>query len=102
MGLEQVLNATSVAVVGASKKETKRGYQAIKTLQDQGFEGRIYPVNPKEKTILGLPCHDRVSEIEDPVEMVLITTPAKTIPGILKDCGKKGGGGCGHHRGRFW
>jgi len=48
MGLEQVLNATSVAVVGASKKETKRGYQSIKTLLAQGFEGRIYPVNPKE------------------------------------------------------
>jgi acetyl coenzyme A synthetase (ADP forming)-like protein len=90
MGLEHVLNATSVAVVGASKKETKRGYQAIKTLQDQGFEGRIYPVNPKEKNILGLPCNARVSEIEGPVEMVLITTPAKTIPGILRDCGKKG------------
>ena len=90
MGLEHVLNATSVAVVGASKKETKRGYQTIKTLLDQGFEGRIYPVNPKEKNILGLPCHKQVSEIEGPVEMVLITTPAKTIPGILRDCGKKG------------
>ncbi|HKI48968.1 MAG TPA: CoA-binding protein, partial [Desulfobacteria bacterium] len=90
MALEQVLNATSVAVVGASKKETKRGYQAIKTLLEQGFEGRIYPVNPKEKTILGLPCHKQVSEIEGPVEMVLITTPAKTIPEILRDCGKKG------------
>jgi acetate---CoA ligase (ADP-forming) len=90
MELEHVLNATSVAVVGASKKETKRGYQSIKTLLEQGFEGRIFPVNPKEKIILGLPCHNRVSEIEGPVEMVLITTPAKTIPGILRDCGKKG------------
>ncbi len=90
MGLEHVLNATSVAVVGASKKDTKRGYQAIKTLLDQGFEGRIYPVNPKEKSVLGFPCHGKVSEIEGPVEMVLITTPAGTIPGILRDCGKKG------------
>ncbi|MCP4576293.1 MAG: acyl-CoA synthetase [Deltaproteobacteria bacterium] len=90
MGLEHVLNATSVAVVGASKKETKRGFQTIKTLLDQGFEGRIYPVNPKEKSILGLPCHKQVSAIEGPVEIVLITTPAKTIPGILRDCGKKG------------
>jgi len=90
MGLEHVLNATSVAVVGASKKETKRGYQAIRTLLDQGFEGRIYPVNPKEKSVLGFPCHGKVSEIEGPVEMVLITTPAGTIPEILRDCGKKG------------
>lgn len=90
MGLENVLNATSVAVVGASKKETKRGYQSIKTLQDQGFEGRIYPVNPREKSILGLSCYRQVSEVKGPVEMALITTPAKTIPEILEDCGKKG------------
>ena len=90
MGLEHVLDAASVAVVGASKKETKRGYQAIKTLIEDKFEGRIYPVNPKEKRILGLPCYAKVSDIEDPVEMVLITTPATTIPEILEDCGKKG------------
>ena len=90
MGLEHVLDATSVAVVGASKKETKRGYQAIKTLIEEKFEGRIYPVNPKEERILGLPCYEKVSDIEDPVEMALITTPATTIPAILEDCGKKG------------
>jgi acetyl coenzyme A synthetase (ADP forming)-like protein len=90
MGLEHVLNAASVAVVGASKKETKRGYQAIKTLIEEKFEGRIYPVNPKEESILGLPCYAQVSDIEDPVEIVLITTPATTIPEILEDCGKKG------------
>ena len=90
MGLEHVLNATSVAVVGASRKETKRGYQAIKTLLEQGFEGPIYPVNPKEKSVLGFPCYGKVSEIEGHVEMVLITTPAAGIPEILDDCGKKG------------
>ncbi len=90
MSLEKVLNAESVAVIGASKVETKRGFQAIRTLLDEKFEGKIYPVNPKEKSILGLKCYKSVAEIEDPVDMALITTPAKTIPGVLKDCGKKG------------
>ncbi len=90
MSLEKVLDAESVAIVGASKSETKRGYQAIKTLLDQKFEGRIYPVNPKEKSILGFKCYAKVSDIEDPVDLALITTPAKTIPSILEDCGKKG------------
>ena len=90
MGLEHVLNASSVAVVGASKKETKRGYQAIKILLDEKYEGNIYPVNPREESILGLSCYQKVSAIEAPVEMALITTPAVTIPEILEDCGKKG------------
>ncbi len=90
MTLQNLLNAESVAIVGASKNETKRGYQAIRILVDEKYEGKIYLVNPKEDRILGFPCYSKVSEIEEPVDMVLITTPAKTIPGILEDCGKKG------------
>ena len=51
MGLEHILNARSVAVVGASKVPTKRGYQTIRTLLDERYEGAIYPVNPKEPSI---------------------------------------------------
>lgn len=90
MPLDKVLNAESVAIVGASTSETKRGYQAIRILLDENFGGKIYPVNPKEKSILGLKCYPKVSAIESPVDMALITTPAKTIPAILDDCGKHG------------
>ncbi len=88
-GLEGILNADSVAVVGASRNETKRGFQAIKTLLEGQFEGDIYPVNPKERRILGCRCYPKVSDIEDPVDVVLITTPAATIPDILEDCAEK-------------
>lgn len=87
--LDKVLNAESVAIIGASKNKTKRGYQAIKTLLSDGFEGDIYPVNPKEEKILGLRCYKDISEIQGPVDLALITTPARTIPGILKKCGEK-------------
>lgn len=90
MDLENILNAESVAIVGASKSPTKRGYQAIRTLLDEKFEGEIYPVNPKEKSILGFKCYAKVSDIEGSVDIALITTPAKTVPPILEDCGKKG------------
>jgi len=90
MDLKHVLDAESVAIVGASKSETKRGFQAIRTLLDEKYGGRIYPVNPKELSILGLKCYKKVSDIADPVDIALITTPARTIPAILEDCGKKG------------
>jgi acetyltransferase len=90
MDLKHVLDAESVAIVGASKMETKRGFQAIKTLLDGHYGGGIYPVNPKESSILGVKCYKKVSDIKDPVDIALITTPAGTIPGILEDCGKKG------------
>lgn len=88
--LDKVLNAKSVAVIGASKNRTKRGYQAINTLLADGYEGRIYAVNPREEKILGLECYRDITKIQGPVDLALITTPAKTIPGILKRCGEKG------------
>jgi acetyltransferase len=90
MSLERILQAESVAVIGASKTATKRGYQAIRTLLDEGYEGRIYPVNPREKRILGFPCYPSVSAIDGEVDLALVTTPARTLPAILQECGSKG------------
>jgi acetyl coenzyme A synthetase (ADP forming)-like protein len=90
MSLERILNAESVAIVGASKNETKRGYQTIRTLLDEKYEGRIYPVNPKEKSILGLKCYKKVADIEGQVDVALVATPARSLPAVLEDCGQKG------------
>jgi acyl-CoA synthetase (NDP forming) len=90
MNLERVMKPRSVAVIGATKTETKRGYQSIRTMLAENYEGAIYPVNPKEESILGLKCYPRVTEIEGPVDLALIATPAATVPGILKACGAKG------------
>ena len=90
MSLDHVLNARSVAVVGASKVPTKRGYQTIRTLLDERYEGAIYPVNPKEKSIMGLTCYKAVSDIPGDVDVALIATPASTVPAVLDNCGQKG------------
>ncbi len=90
MTLERIFNAESVAIVGASRDATKRGHQAVKILLEQKFAGPIYPVNPHEKHILGLPCHASLAAIPGPVDLALITTPAATISAILEDCGAKG------------
>ncbi len=83
MALERVLDAESVAVIGASKTVTKRGYQAIRTLVDENYEGRIYPVNPKEKIILGFRCYPSIKDINGPVDIALVATSARTVPTVL-------------------
>lgn len=90
MSLERILNARSVAVIGASRNETKRGYQAVRTLVEEKFEGPVYPVNPQESSVFGLPCYESVHAIDGPVDLALVVTPAATIPSILEQCGKKG------------
>ncbi len=90
MSLERILNARSVAIVGASRDEKKRGYQAIRALQDSRYDGQIHPIHPREETILGLHCRPSVLQVEEPIDLALITTPAETVPGILEQCGRKG------------
>ena len=90
MSLERILNARSVAIVGASRDEQKRGFHAVRSLIESKFEGHIYPVNPHEESILGLRCYSRVTDIEGPVDLALITTPAVTLPDIFESCGSKG------------
>ena len=90
MDLKRIFKAESVAIIGASRDERKRGYQAIKTLLNEKYEGKIYPVNPRGGSVLGMRCYASILDIDDPIDIALITTPAGTIPSVLKDCGRKG------------
>jgi acetyltransferase len=89
MNFHKIFKAESVAVIGASKDETKRGYQAIKILQEEKYEGRIYPVNPKEKSILGLKCYQSIADIPEDIDLALITTSANTLKNIFAELGEK-------------
>jgi acetate---CoA ligase (ADP-forming) len=90
MNLDRVFKADSIAVIGASRNETKQGYQAIATLLDEKYEGPIYPVNPRERTILGLKCYKSVLDIPGNIDLALIATPAHTLKDLLRELGKKG------------
>lgn len=85
--IERILSPDSVAIVGASTDETKRGHQAIVTLQDGGYDGDIYPVNPSAEEVCGLEVYPTVSAIPAQVDLALIVTPAQVVPQVLEDCG---------------
>ena len=55
-----------------------------------GYQGPIYPVNPKYSEVLGLKCYAKVSEIEGPLDLALIFIPAQAVPRVLEDCITKG------------
>lgn len=88
--IERVLDPESVAVVGASRDPTKRGHQAVVALQEGGFEGTVYPVNPDAEEIRGLPALDRVSDAPGPVDLALVAVPAGVVPEVVADCGEAG------------
>ncbi|MCW5699693.1 MAG: CoA-binding protein, partial [Rhodospirillales bacterium] len=89
-GLLGFLAPRSVAVVGASKDPTKRGYQALRYLIADKFAGGIYPIHPKESEILGIQAFPSVSDVPDEVDLALVCTPARTLPGVMEELGKNG------------
>jgi acetyltransferase len=77
-----------VAVVG-SAAEGKLGYELVKQIVEGGFP-QVFAVNPKSQGALGAPGYDAVSHIDRPVDMVVIASPASTVPVVLEDCGQAG------------
>ena len=82
-----------VAIIGASKNETKRGYQAIRTLLDEKYEGKIYPVNPKGGEIHRETIYPDVADIPDKLDLAVIAARAEFVPAILLSCAKAKVGG---------
>ncbi|MCF8011198.1 MAG: acetate--CoA ligase family protein [Clostridiales bacterium] len=89
-GLESMFKPSAVAVVGASKKPGKIGYSIIRNLLDSGYQGKIYPINPKDKEIEGLTGYPSVSEVPDQVDLAIVSVPARAACDAAEDCGKAG------------
>jgi acyl-CoA synthetase (NDP forming) len=87
-----MLEARSVAVIGASAREGSVGHQSVVELLEGGFGGRIVPVNPKYDEILGLPCVDSVAEIGEPVDLVILALSNALLEDQLRLAAEAGAG----------
>ena len=78
----------TVAVIGASNDRNKFGNKAVRAFQQQGF--RVFPVNPKETEIEGLPVYRTILEVPVRPEMVSVYLPPRVLMRILADIAAKG------------
>ncbi len=88
--MERLLNPRTIAVVGASHKPGKVGHEVLRNLINYGFPGKIYPVNPKGGEILGLRVYRSLLEVPDEVDLAVIVVPARIVPSVVEDAGRKG------------
>ena len=58
--LDSLFRPRSIAILGASHKPGKVGFELVKNIVEAGFQGRIYPINPKADQILGLKAYPTV------------------------------------------
>jgi acetyltransferase len=88
--LDKMLRPKSVAVVGASATPGKIGYTVINNLLKDGYQGKIYPINPKDAEILGLKCYPEIGAVPGEIDSAIICVPAKATLAVTEECGKKG------------
>ncbi|KXB42667.1 acetate--CoA ligase family protein [Amygdalobacter nucleatus] len=84
--LQYALNPKSIAVVGASRYNTKFGYKVIEELRAWGYKGEIYPVNPRADEVHGLKAYPTVKDIPAEIDLVFIAVPAHIVKSVLEDC----------------
>lgn len=88
--LSAILRPKSIAVIGASTSPDKLGHEIMKNILDSGFQGAVYPINPKADAILDIPCHVSVKDIAEAPDMAVIIIPARFVPQAVEECGQKG------------
>lgn len=88
--LRNLFYPKSVAIIGASEKKGSLGRAIMENLLKIGFPGKIYPVNIRGNSCFGLMVYKSVLEIKDSVDLAVIVVPAKVVPRVVEECGKKG------------
>jgi acyl-CoA synthetase (NDP forming) len=79
----------SVAVVGVPRS-IRPGQLFLQALLDPGYRGRIYPVNPNAREILGLACHPSVTSLPEAVDLAVIVVPTAQAASVVRECAEKG------------
>jgi acyl-CoA synthetase (NDP forming) len=91
--LKRLFYAKNIAIIGATSKRGwgwSNGNAWIAGSFKMGFQGAIYPVHPKARTILGLKAYPSILDIPDEIDLAVFTVPLAVVPQVMDECVKKG------------
>ena len=89
--MDLFFNARSVALIGASPETGKVGNSVFESLVKHEYRGKVFPVNAKGyPEIMGIKAYRSLDEINEPIDVVVVTVDLKYVPDLLRSCGKKG------------
>jgi acetyltransferase len=84
--LDVLFAPKNVAVIGATETPGTVGRTLLWNLISNPFGGPVFPVNPKRSSVLGVKAYPSISEVPEKVDLVVITTPARSVPVIISEC----------------
>ena len=88
--LDAIFQPKSVAVVGATEKPNSVGRTVLWNLMSTPFGGPVYPVNPSRPSVLGIKAYPKLSSLPEKPDLIVVTTPAAIIPGLMSEAADLG------------
>jgi acetyltransferase len=88
--LDSIFRPKRIALIGVSNDANSLGGITLRNLVGGGYNGVVYPVNPKREAVFGIPCFPDVKSLPKTPDLAVIMTSAKFVPQIVKDCGEAG------------
>ena len=89
-GLDSIFSPRSIAVVGVSDQAGSVGGAVFANLRAAQFNGSVFPMNRKQGTVLGETAYGTIAELPETPDLVVVCTPAATVPALVHDCGERG------------
>ncbi|NNN16321.1 MAG: CoA-binding protein [Acidimicrobiaceae bacterium] len=90
--LSRIIRPRSIAVVGASDDPTRIGGRPIAATIEMGFEGEIYPINPKYKEIFQMKTYASLGDLPMPPDLVVVSVGAKMVESVVREAAEAGAG----------
>ncbi len=84
--LDAIFAPKNVAVIGATENIGSVGRTIMWNLITNPFGGAVFPVNPKRPSVLGVKAYPSIRDVPDQVDLAVIVTPSKSVPGLIEDC----------------
>src|SRR5512142_3354596 len=84
--LDAIFAPKNVAVIGATETPGTVGRTVLRNLISSPFGGAVFPVNPKRASVLGIKAYPNIGSVPEQVDLAVITTPAPSVPNIIKEC----------------
>ncbi len=100
MTLNKMFNIEAIAVIHASNDPYNASHQIINTMIKEKYKSTIFPANPTQKQVLGLPCRPSLIHMENRVDLPIVSIPAESFfEPLKKSSGRKGIRAYGKHCG---
>ncbi|HPE75356.1 MAG TPA: bifunctional acetate--CoA ligase family protein/GNAT family N-acetyltransferase [Draconibacterium sp.] len=88
--LNSIFKPKRIALIGVSDNPNSVGGITLRNLVGGGFNGVVYPVNPKREAVFGIPCYPDVRSLPKTPDLAVIMTAARFVPQIIRECGEAG------------